>query len=173
MKRTHFSAALATAAGLLFSLSGAALAQNDTTFAKEAAIGGMTEVQLGQLAVQKGQNQKVKEFGQKMVDDHSKANDKLKEVAAKDNITLPSQLDAKHQATVDRFAKMNGTEFDRAYVRDMVQDHEQDVAKFQQEANSGSNKDLKNFASETLPTLQEHLRMAKENASTVGATSRK
>lgn len=188
MKHTHFSAALLGAAGLLFCLNGTATAQKganadtptnavssqtkgDMKFAREAALGGMTEVQLGRLAVQKSSNDKVKEFGQRMVDDHSKAGDQLKSIAAKDNITLPSELDAKHKAVVDRFSKMSGTEFDRVYVRDMVKDHNNDVMAFEKEANDGSNPDLKSFASSTLPTLRDHLRMAKDNERTMGVTS--
>jgi putative membrane protein len=173
MKRTHGIAVFLMAGGLLISLSGAAFAQGDAMFAREAAMGGMTEVELGKLAVQKGQNDKVKEFGQRMVDDHSKAGDRLRELAGKENLTLPFQLDAEHQAIVDRFAKMSGTEFDRAYARDMVQDHQTDVALFEKEANGGSHPTLKNFASETLPTLREHLRMAKENEHALGVTSSK
>ncbi len=173
MKHTNFSAALIAAAGLLFCVNVAAEAQegNDMKFAREAALGGMTEVQLGQLAVQKSSNDKVREFGQRMIDDHSKANDELKSVAAKDNIALPSQLDAKHRGMVDRFARMTGTQFDRVYVRDMVRDHQNAIAEFQKEANDGTNPDLKNFASSTLPTLQDHLRLAKENERAMGVTS--
>src|ERR1700737_2206453 len=109
-----------------------------------------------------------------MVDDHSKANDKLKEVASRESITLPNDLSAKDQATYDRLSKLNGAAFDRAYARDMVKDHETDVAAFQREANGGKDDSLKSFASETLPTLQDHLKQAKEMVKTVsGATAAK
>jgi putative membrane protein len=145
----------------------------DMKFAKEAASGGMAEVELGKLATQKASNDKVKSFGQRMIDDHGKANDQLKSLASKDNITLPTEMDAKDRATVDRLSKLSGTEFDRAYMRDMVQDHQKDIAAFQKEASSGSNMDLKNWASSTVPTLQDHLRQAKEAESAVGSmTSR-
>jgi len=163
--------------GLL--LTGYALAQQgtnstaDTKFAKEAASGGMAEVQMGQLAVQNASNEQVKKFGQRMVDDHSKANDQLKGIAAKDNITLPSELDAKDQATLKRLQGLKGTAFDRAYMQDMVKDHQHDVSDFQKEASNGSNPDLKAFASQTLPTLQEHLKMAQDASSAVGAMSKK
>jgi putative membrane protein len=174
MNHKHLSAALVAGSCMFFLMSGPVVAQNtraDTEFVREAAIGGMTEVELGRLAVQKSSNDKVKEFGQKMIDDHSKANDKLKSIAAKDSITIPSDLDVKHRATVNRFSKMSGTEFDRVYARDMVADHEADVASFEKEAAKGSNPDLKSFASETLPTLREHLRIAKDNETTLGSTS--
>jgi putative membrane protein len=139
----------------------------DMMFAKKAAIGGMEEVQLGQLAVKNGKSDKVKQFGQRMIDDHSKANDQLKSIAGKDNITLPTQLDAKHQAMVDKMGALQGAAFDKAYMRDMVKDHEMDIADFQKEASGGMNSDLKDFAGSTLPTLQEHLRLAKEGNSSL------
>ena len=143
----------------------------DAHFAKEAAQGGMAEVKLGELAQEKGSNDLVKSFGKRMVDDHSKANDKLKEVASRESITLPNDLSAKDQATYDRLSKLNGASFDRAYARDMVRDHETDVAAFQKEANGGKTDSLKSFASETLPTLQDHLKQAKEMMKNVGGTS--
>ena len=146
-------------------------AMGDAHFAKEAAQGGMAEVKLGQLAEEKGSNGAVKSFGKRMVDDHSKANDKLKEVASRESITLPSDLSAKDQATYYRLSKLNGVAFDRAYARDMVKDHETDIAAFQKEANGGKDDSLKSFASETLPTLQDHLKQAKEMMKSVGGTS--
>ncbi len=141
----------------------------DMTFAKKAAQGGMAEVNLGQLAQQKGSSDTVKSFGKRMVDDHSKANEQLKSVASKDNIQLPASVDAKDQATYDRLSKMSGAAFDRAYAQDMVKDHQEDIAEFQKEANSGKNPDVRNFAQETLPTLQEHLKLAQQMASTTTA----
>jgi putative membrane protein len=146
-------------------------AMGDAHFAKEAAQGGMAEVKLGQLAEEKGSNDSVKSFGKRMVGDHSKADDKLKEVASRESITLPTDISAKSQATYDRLSKLNGAAFDRAYARDMVKDHETDVAAFQKEANSGKDDSLKSFASETLPTLQDHLKQAKEMMKTVGGTT--
>ena len=134
----------------------------DHKFATDAAIGGMAEVELGRLAESKASNPDVKNFGKRMVDDHSKANDDLKAVAAKENINLPASLDAKHQAVVDRLSKLSGAEFDRAYVKEMVNDHETDVKEFERESQHGTNAGIKEFASRTLPTLQEHLRMIKD-----------
>lgn len=146
---------------------------SDARFAKEAAQGGMAEVKLGQLAQEKGSNDAVKSFGKRMVDDHSKAGDKLKDVAAKESVSLPSDIAAKDQATYDRLSKLSGAAFDRAYARDMVKDHQDDVAAFQKEANGGKDEALKGFASETLPTLRDHLKEAKEMLKTVGATAAK
>jgi putative membrane protein len=146
-------------------------AVGDSHFAKEAAQGGMAEVKLGQLAQEKGSNDSVKSFGKRMVDDHSKAGDKLKEAASKENITLPTDISLKDQATYNRLSKLSGAVFDRAYAKDMVKDHETDVAAFQKEANGGKSDSLKSFASETLPTLQGHLKEAKEMMKTVGGAS--
>lgn len=168
--RTTMAAAIAlVACGTMLAQSGTSA---DTKFVKEAAIGGMTEVQLGKLAVKNASSEKVKDFGQKMIDDHTKAADELKSVASKDNITLPTVLDPKHQAIVDKMSSLNGTAFDRAYMQNMVKDHQQDVNDFQREANNG-NGDLKSFAGKTLPTLQEHLKLARDTQTSLSTTSRK
>lgn len=187
MKQTQIATALFATAGMLFCLNGAAIAQKsnvnfpsgnhqskaDMHFAREAAQGGMLEVELGKIAVQKASNDRIKQFGQRMIDDHTKLNNELKTVAAKDNITLPTSLDAKHQAIVDKFSNLSGTQFDRTYARDMVKDHQQDIADFEKEANNGTNPDLKSFASMALPTLREHLHLAQDNENALGITSRK
>ena len=123
------------------------LSSSDQMFAKKAAQGGMAEVQLGQLATTKGSNQKVKDFGQKMVDDHGKANDQLKSIAGKDHINLPTSVSAKDKALMAHLSGMSGDAFDKAYVSAMVKDHKTDIAQFEAEANGGQNGDLKDFAS--------------------------
>lgn len=128
----------------------------------KAAAGGAAEVEMGQMAANKATNQKVKDFGQRMVTDHTKANDELKSVAQKKGVTLPSEPDAKSKSMSARMSNLSGAAFDRAYMQDMVSDHEKDIAEFQKEAEGGTDSDVKNFASTTLPTLQEHLRMARE-----------
>ena len=160
---------LATLAGLALA-AGIGVAQKSTAnrlaadhqFIMKAAQGGMAEVELGRLAKQHASNDKVKEFGERMVTDHSKANDELKKIASEKGATVPSTLDPKDQATVDRLSKLNGSEFDRAYMQDMVKDHRTDVAEFKREANSGDDPDVKAFAAKTLPTLEDHLKMAEE-----------
>ena len=126
----------------------------------KAAQGGMAEVQLGQLAAQKASNPDVKAFGQRMVDDHTKANDQLKAVAQQENMTLPSTPDPKDQALYSKLQNMSGPEFDKVYMKAMVKDHQTDVKEFQKEADKGKDPQIKNFASQTLPTLQQHLSMA-------------
>jgi putative membrane protein len=135
---------------------------DDKKFLKDAAIGGMVKVELGKLAVQKASSDAVKQFAQKMVDDHTRANEEVKQIAHKANISLPDSLDSKHQSRIDKLSKLAGTEFDRAYIKDQLKDHQQDVKEFQNEAENGNHEELKNFAAKTLPTLQEHLSMAKD-----------
>ena len=134
----------------------------DEEFAKRAAQGGMAEVKLGQLAEEKAQSEEVKKFGKRMVEDHTKANDKLKEVAMKENINLPTDLDPKDDSKYESLSKLSGPEFDKAYAKEMIKDHEKDIAEFRRQATNGQKPDLKRFASETLPTLQSHLRQARE-----------
>src|SRR5689334_13843978 len=126
----------------------------DNTFVTKAAIGGMAEVKLGTLAKEKASNADVKAFGQQMVDDHSKANDELKQLASSKGITLPTDLDAKNQAEYDRLSKLSGAEFDRMYMQHMVSDHKEDVSEFRRESQRGSDPDVKAWAGKTLPTLE-------------------
>lgn len=146
---------------------------SDKKFVREAAQGGMAEVELGKLATEKASSPEVKKFGQRMVDDHSKANDQLKEVASSQGIMLPSKLSAKDEMTKERLSKLSGEQFDKAYMSDMVKDHTQDVADFQQEATSASDPAVKEFAEKTLPVLKSHLREAKQIEPTTSANASK
>ena len=159
---TAASATTPSSGGTVSNLSAA-----DKEFVMKAAIGGMAEVQMGQTASQKGQNADVKAFGARMVTDHGKANDELKQLATTKGLTLPSDVDAKHKKTADAIAAKNGKDFDKAYMTDMVRDHEEDVKEFEKESKSAQDADLRNWAAKTLPTLQDHLRMAKETAKKV------
>jgi putative membrane protein len=143
----------------------------DENFAKKAAQGGMAEVKLGQLAEQKGSSPEVKNFGRRMVQDHSKANNELKDVTSKENIPLPNEMDKSDQATYDRLSKLSGDAFDRAYARDMVKDHSKDVSEFQKEAKNGKDESIKNFAAQTLPALQNHLDQARQMEQAVNQSS--
>ena len=140
------------------------LSAADQTFVKKAAQGGMAEVELGKLATQKASSEDVKKFGQRMVDDHTKANDQLKQIAGNKGVTLPTDLDSKDQALKDRLSKLDGEKFDQAYMKNMVRDHTKDVSEFRKESTSGKDSDLKSFASQTLPTLEDHLKEAKNIA---------
>ena len=151
---------------------GGTLAPADRTFVREAATGGLAEVELGNLAKEKASNADVKQFGDRMVTDHSKANDELKQWAQQKNVTLPTELDARTKATRDRLSKLSGEAFDKAYMAAMVTDHQKDVAAFQRESKMAKDADLKTWAGKTLPTLEDHLKLARETRSKVaGATA--
>jgi putative membrane protein len=141
---------------------------SDQSFVTKAASGGMAEVEFGQLAQKNGSAPGVKEFGKRMEMDHSKANDELKDAASKDNATLPPAPGRAEQATYDRLAKLSGPDFDKAYADDMVKDHEEDLAAFKKEASSGQSPNIKAFASKTLPTLEDHLKMAQDMKAAAG-----
>jgi len=128
-------------------------------FMTEAAKGGMAEVELSRVAVSKAQNPEVKQFAQQMVADHTRANNELKQLAAKKSVTLPTELDAMHKAAMDKLSKLSGAEFDKEYVSEMVKDHEKDVTLFRTQSESGTDVEAKVFAGKTLPTLQMHLKM--------------
>ena len=152
--------------------SSSKLSSGDSDFIKEAAQGGMMEVQLGKAAQDKASNEKVKEFGKRMEQDHSKANDELKKIASDKGVQLSSDLDKKHKSKMDKLTKLSGAEFDRQYMRDMVSDHKDDIKKFQNEADKGKDADLKKFASQTLPTLKEHLQLAESAADAVKSSGK-
>lgn len=139
----------------------AGMSSQDHKFAMDAAMGGMMEVELGRVAAQRGASDAVKQFGQRMVDDHSKANTELMSWASSKGMTLPTTLDEKHQKDVTKLSAMSGAEFDRAYSKMMLKDHEKDVKEFERQSTRGGDPDLRAFATKTLPTLQEHLQMAR------------
>ncbi len=135
---------------------------DEKEFMTTAAQGGMAEVKLGELASTKAQNAEVKAFAQKMVTDHGKANAELKDLAKKKNFTLPTDVSEDQKETYDELAKLSGAEFDKEYVKTMVDDHEKDVDAFQEQADDGDDADTKAFAAKTLPTLKSHLEMIKK-----------
>jgi putative membrane protein len=143
--------------------AGQAMAQMspaDQTFATKAASGGQAEVSLGQLAIKNAASPQVRQFGQQMVTDHTQANQDLQAIARQQNLTLPDKPDAASHAKEQRLQASTGAAFDAAYARDMVEDHQQDIADFQKEAMSGKDPALKAFAQQYLPVLKQHLQMA-------------
>jgi putative membrane protein len=138
------------------------LRRADSEFITAAAQGGLAEVEMGRVALQHGSNDAVKRFGQRMIEDHSKTTEELKGIASQKGIAVPSAVNIKQKAAMDRLSHLNGTAFDRAYMRDMIRDHREHAAWFHKEANHGVDPDLKGFAGRTLPTLQEDLRMARD-----------
>jgi putative membrane protein len=140
---------------------------SDADFAKKAAESDLAQVKMGQLAEDKATSKEVKDLGQRMVDDHTRANDNLKTAAAKNDVTLPNKLDDKDQATYERLAKLSGDEFDRAYSRDLVKYHKADIEMFRHEADRGKDPAIKQFASHTLPTLESHLKQSEQTLQAV------
>ena len=134
----------------------------DIEFMLDAAKGGLAEVELGKLAAEHAQSDEVKKFAQRMVDDHTKANEQLKQIAESKSIKLPTEVETKEQALMQRLEKLNGAMFDRTYMNAMVNDHVKDVNEFKREANGGRDPQVKSFATSTLPTLEEHLEQAKQ-----------
>jgi putative membrane protein len=159
---------------------------SDKKFIMEAAHGGMMEVELGKLAVDKASSPDVKQFAQRMVDDHSKANDELMQLASQKGITLSNadhqammsnadsgtnstnssdkahQAMMKGQAMKDKLSNLSGADFDREYMSMMVKDHTKDVKEFEDASTKAKDADLKSWAAKTLPTLREHLQMARD-----------
>ena len=139
-------------------------------FVKEAAAGGLAEVELGKLAQQNAQDDQVKRFGARMVQDHGNANAELTALASGKGVTLPQQLDAKHAQLRDRLARLKGAEFDRAYMRDMVRDHDADMKALRREAQTGTDPDIKPFAQKTLTVVEQHDKLAHDTTIALTAT---
>ena len=150
---------LAMGAGSAFAQA-PAKANPDQKFLTEAAKGGIAEVELGKIAVEKGSSPEVKSFGQRMVDDHGRGGEELKTLAKNKSLTLSADIDAKDKALRDRLLKLSGDGFDRAYMAAMLDDHRKDVYAFRIEARSGKDPDVKAWAAKTLPMLTEHLKLA-------------
>lgn len=145
------------------------LSSADRKFVEEAAEGGQMEVELGQMAKQKASNDAVKQFGERMATDHSKANQELAQLAAGKGIELPKQPGRKAQSEQDRLSKASGSTFDREYVKMMVKDHEKDVAAFKRASKDAKDPDVKAWAAKTLPTLEDHLKSIKQIESQVAS----
>lgn len=132
----------------------------DRGFMLEAASGGMAEVELGRLASQRAATDAVRQFGQRMVNDHGLANQELMQIAQRKGVALPQQPDAKHRAAMDRLASMSGPQFDQEYMIEMVKDHQNDAVVFERETREGRDPELRAFAAKTLPVIRDHLRLA-------------
>jgi putative membrane protein len=144
------------------------LTNQDQKFVMDAAQGGMMEVELGRLAAQKAASAEVKAFGQRMVTDHSKANQQLMQLATTKGLNVPTTLPANMQQEHDKLAGLSGAEFDRMYMQHMLKDHKKDVSEFEKQSQKGADPSLRSFAQQTLPVLREHLTLAESTASKVG-----
>jgi len=151
------------------SLTGIALV--GLLIAVPAAEANLAEVKLGELAEQRAASDSVKQFGKRMATDHQKAYDELKQIASQKGVAVPTALDRGHQRLYDRQAKLSGADFDRAYMKDMVKEHDRDVKAFRKEADAGKDPDVRSWAAKTLPTLQEHQQQAKQVLASVQGKS--
>jgi putative membrane protein len=156
--------ALALGAMLAFLAAGPAAAQDessrDAKRMKDIALANLAEIEAGQLALQKAQDPKVKEFAQRMVDDHTKLLDEVKGVAQAKGVELPSAPDAKHQKAMKKLQAASAQDFDREYVRAMVKDHRDALRLAQRTAKGAKDVDLKSAADKAAPEIQDHLKMA-------------
>jgi putative membrane protein len=143
----------------------------DQQFVMNVAKDGIAEVELGKLASQKASNEQVKQFGQRMADEHGKANDELKKLASEKHITIPNELDSKHKGTVDKLSKLTGDAFDKAFTQEMMNGHKKAVSTFKNESKSGKDPEIKAWAEKTLPTLEDHFKQIQDlNRSVVGTS---
>jgi putative membrane protein len=144
----------------------------DRQFMMEAAMGGLMEVQLAQIAQKKAESDEVKKLAEHIEKEHTKANQELKTIAEQRGVELPTTLDAKHQAKIDKLSRLSGAEFDKAYSKEMVKDHKKDVSKFEKASRNVMDTSLREFADKTLPNLREHLQMAQTSQSSSGTRAR-
>lgn len=136
---------------------GVSVEKEDARFAVDAASGGLTEVELGRLAMQRSSNKMLKNFGAMMVKDHSKANIKLEALAKAKSIALPKTPEAADQQVIDKLMKLWGNDFEKAYVSNMIDDHKNDIRTFEYASKNCSDQDIKAFAAKSLPVLKNHL----------------
>jgi putative membrane protein len=138
----------------------------DRQFLDEIAIGGMQEVELGKMALQKAGSDSVRAFAQRMVDDHNQTREQLQSIAEAKGLSLPTGLDARHQKDVDRLQKLSGADFDRAYMKLVLDAHQKDIRQFRKQAEQGSDSDIRSFVISALPKLHDHLALARDAART-------
>jgi putative membrane protein len=154
----------AVALALLVCLAGPSLTSaaevKGGSFIKDAIQGNLAEVKVGQLAQEKGASPGVKEFGATLATDHQSANQSATQVAQQMNITPPDKPGLKQKAVYEKLALLSGDHFDREFIKSMVKDHKEDIAKYQQEIRQGG--PAADYAKQTLPKLREHLKMAED-----------
>ena len=138
------------------------LSKEDRDFFDSATQGGLLEIKLGQMVTAKGASDDVKRFAQRMVDDHTKVNQRLADIGQKEGLSMPQELDKKHQDELDKMSQYAGTKLDQEYMDRMVSEHKDDVKAFEKESKDGKDTSMKSFAASTLPTLNEHLALAKQ-----------
>ncbi len=143
----------------------------DKMFVKKAMAGGMAEVELGKLAAEKGNSAEVKQFGQHMVDDHSKMNDQMKPIASQIGVTPPSSIPPAEKALETKLNGLSGAAFDKAYIQAMVKDHRKDLMEFKKEASTGKSSAVKDAATQGVEVISGHLKMAEDLSSKHGGSA--
>ena len=146
------------------------IASEDAQFMKEAAQSGMAEVKMGELGQSNGESPQVKQFSQRIVTDHTKVNNELKQLAAKKGVTLPDEMSEQHKTMLQHLSSLKGQEFESAFKQHAVENHQKSIEKFKTVSEKAKDADLKAFASKTLPALQQHLELAKQLSATPTAT---
>jgi putative membrane protein len=147
------------------------LGQEDLDFATKAVQGGLMEVRLGELAQQQAATPGVQQFGERMVQDHGQANEQLTQIMQNKGIELPEDMPKEGQELHDELQQKSGQEFDQAYMDEMVRDHQADIEAFQQYAETGQDPDLRGFAEQALPVLEQHRRLAQQTREQVTAAA--
>ena len=145
----------------------------ERSFAQELARGNIAEIELGKLAQQKGSNEAVKDFGSRMVNDHTQLNNQLKEWARTNGVSLPTAVSSAQADQKRKLEGMSGQAFDRAYIDYMLSDHQNDVKEVQHAAETAQDPQIKQLAEKTLPELQDHLRLAENVAGKIGVDAGK
>jgi putative membrane protein len=135
------------------------LSAGDHKFVEEAGTSNLAELKVAKLALDRGSSTQVKDLAQQLIDDHTKAGDQLKQIADEQGFSLPSEPTAKQKAIYDHLARLSGSAFDQAFLKQMKTDHQNAVSLFQRESTSAQDPQLRSFASETLPTLEHHKQM--------------
>jgi putative membrane protein len=166
------SAAMAQNDTAVQSVAGSQLSAADRGFLQDAAAGALLEIELGRMAAEKGTTEQVRQFGRRIADDQSQASEQLRSIAQSKGVPLPDSLDAKRRKEVERLQKLSGVQFDQAYMKLMLEDHQRDIRDFRKSAQQGSDPNVKSFASSSLPRLHDHLAMVREAEKSVKVTDR-
>jgi putative membrane protein len=148
------------------------LSSHDQKFVEDVSQDNLAEIKMAQLATDKSQRDDVKQFGQKLVQDHMKAGHELTQLAQQKGLMLSQDLEKQHAKMMDHMSAMSGADFDRTFLRHMVRDHEKNVKKFEKASAKADDADLKAFADKTLPALREHLSMARNLSGEKSASTR-
>lgn len=145
------------------------LSHSDYKFAEAATKANAAEIELGQLASQKAEDPAVKQYAQRIVQDHTRASQQLQQILSQKGVTIPTETASSENREMDKLQKLSGADFDKAYIDHMVRDHKKDVKEFERQSQKAEDADIKSFAANTLPVLQDHLKMAQDLEGTVKA----